>query len=56
MVRGLWFKRIIKFEKVKQSLENVLIEAIETSMKLKVTPEDVCLGSELPFHLDFQSC
>ena len=53
MVRGLQFERIIKFEKAKQSLENVLIEGIETSMKLKVTPEDVCVGSEPPSHLDF---
>ena len=45
----------MKFEKAKQSLENVLIEAIETLMKLKVTPEDVCLGSDPPSHLDFQT-
>ena len=31
-----------------------MIEAIETSMKSKVTPEDVFLGSEPPSHLNFQ--
>ena len=46
---------MIKFEKAKQFFENLLIEAIETSMKSKVTPEDVFLGSELPSRLYFQS-
>ena len=32
-----------------------MIEAIETSMKLKVTPEDVFLGSEPPSCLNFLS-
>ena len=44
MVTGLLFEGIIKFEKAKQFFENLSIEAIETSMKLKVTPEDVFVG------------
>ena len=49
------FERIIKFEKARQFFENLLIEAIETSMKSKVTPEDVFLGSEHLSRLNFQS-
>ena len=41
--------------KAKQFFENLSIEVIETSMKSKVTPEDVFLVSEPPSHLDFQS-
>ena len=36
-------------------LKNLSIKAIETSMKLKVTPAAVFLGSEPPSRLDFQS-
>ena len=35
-----------KIKKRKAIFENLLIEAIETSVKLKVTPEDVFLGSD----------
>ena len=36
-------------------MENLSIEVIETSMKLKDTPKDVFWGSEPYSHLDFQS-
>ena len=55
VVRGLWFERIIKFEKLKQFFENLLIEAIETLMKSKVTAKDVFLGSEPPSRRNFQT-
>ena len=38
VVRGLQFERVIKFENAKQFFKNLLIEAIETLMKSKVTP------------------
>ena len=44
-----------KIWKGKAIFENLLIKVIETLMKLKVTPENVFLGSEPPSHLDFQS-
>ena len=46
---------MIKFENAKQLFENVLIKAIETSMKSKGTLKNVFLGSEPPSPLDFQS-
>ena len=51
----LQFERIIEFEKAKELFENLSIEAVETLMKLKVTPKDVFLGSEPPSPLDFHS-
>ena len=40
---------------IQQFFENLSILVIETSMKSKVTPEDVFFGSEPPSHLNFQS-
>ena len=46
----------MKFKKAEQCFENLSIDMIETSMKsIKLTPEDVFFGSELPSRLDFQS-
>ena len=45
----------MKFEKAKQFFEHLLIEVIETSMRSKVIPKDVFLGSGPPSRLNFQS-